>query len=243
LLTTPLSAPISNPIKAQIVRNYTKSERAFNISHIAGDYNNRRVRAVFPDTYKYGGVTKQGYFAAAGLAGLRSGVVPHQGLTNTEFLGADDLSKVVIEFSQDDLNTMAEQGVWILTQEVVGATPYVRHQLTTDTRSLNTSEDSITTNVDSISYALKSVLAPFIGRYNVNPANVAAVRSVVIGELRFRAGSTYTARAGNQLVSFTPDTDIIRLEQNAQYKDRIDVEVRLNVPYPMNYINLTLVVG
>jgi hypothetical protein len=243
LLTTSLSSAISSPVKAQVVRNYTKSERAYNISRIAGDYNNRRVRAVFPDTYKYGGVTKQGFFAAAGLAGLRSGVVPHQGLTNTEFLGADDLSKVVIEFSQDDLNTMAEQGVWILTQEVIGATPYVRHQLTTDTRSLNTSEDSITTNVDSISYALRSVLAPFIGRFNVNPDNVIAVRAVLVEELRFRAGSTYTSRAGNQLVSFTPDTDIIRLEQNAQYKDRLDVEVRLNVPYPMNYINLTLVVG
>lgn len=243
LLTTPLSAAISAPVKAQIVRNYTKSERAYNISRIAGDYNNRRVRSVFPDTYKYGGITKQGYFAAAGLAGLRSGVVPHQGLTNSEFLGADDLSKVVVEFSQDDLNTMAEQGVWIITQEVIGSTPYVRHQLTTDTGSLNTSEDSITTNVDSISYALKSVLSPFIGRYNVNPANVVAVRSAVIEELRFRAGSTYTSRAGNQLVSFTPDSDIIRLEQNAQYKDRIDVEVRLNVPYPMNYINLNLVVG
>jgi hypothetical protein len=243
LLTTPLSEAIASPVKVQIVRNYTKSERAYNIAHIAGDYNNRRVRAVFPDTYKYGGITKQGYFAAAGLAGLRSGVVPHQGLTNSEFLGADDLSKVVIEFSQDELNTMAEQGVWILTQEVIGATPYVRHQLTTDHRSLNTSEDSITTNVDSISYALKSVLSPFIGRYNINPENISAVRAAVVGELRFRAGSTYTVRAGNQLVSFTPDQDIIRLEQNAQYKDRIDVEVRLNVPYPMNYINLTLIVG
>jgi hypothetical protein len=243
LLTTSLSEAISSPVKAQVVRNYTKSERAYNISHVAGGYNNRRVRAVFPDTYKYGGIVKQGYFAAAGLAGLRSGVVPHQGLTNSEFLGADDLSKVVIEFSQDDLNTMAEQGVWIITQEVIGATPYVRHQLTTDTRGLNTSEDSITTNVDSISYGLRSVLAPFIGRYNANPANILAVRDAVIGELRFRAGSTYTARAGNQLVDFTPDTDIVRLEQNAQYKDRLDVEVRLNVPYPMNYINLTLVVG
>lgn len=243
VITKSLANSITSPVKVQIVRNYTKSERAYNLSHIAGDYNNRRVRAVFPDTYKYGGVTKQGYFAAAGLAGLRSGVVPHQGLTNTEFLGADDLSKVVIEFSQDDLNTLAEQGIWIITQEVIGATPYVRHQLTTDTRSLNTSEDSITTNVDSISYALKAVLTPFIGRYNVNPQNVLAVRNAVIEELRFRAGSTYTVRAGNQLVSFTPDTDIIRLEQNATYKDRIDVEVRLNVPYPMNYINLTLVVG
>jgi hypothetical protein len=243
VITKPLGAPINTPVKAQVVRNYTKSERASNISHVGGDFNNRRVRCVFPDTYKYGGVTKQGYFAAAGLAGLRSGVVPHQGLTNSEFLGADDLTKVVIDFSQDDLNTMAEQGIWIITQEVIGATPYVRHQLTTDERSLNTSEDSITTNVDNISYALKATLTPFIGRYNINPENLLALRSAISGQLRFRATSTWTARAGNQLVSFDEKRDIVRLEQNSTYKDRVDVEVLLNVPYPMNYIALKLIVG
>lgn len=138
---------------------------------------------------------------------------------------------------------MAEQGIWIITQEVIGATPYVRHQLTTDERSLNTSEDSITTNVDNISYALKATLTPFIGRYNINPENLLALRSAISGQLRFRATSTWTARAGNQLVSFDEKRDIVRLEQNSTYKDRVDVEVLLNVPYPMNYIALKLIVG
>lgn len=243
-VTKPLAVAISNPVKVQVVRNYTKSERANNIAHIGGDYNNRRVRVVFPDTYKDSeGVVKQGYIAAAGLAGLRSGVVPHLGLTNSQFYGAADLSKVVIEFSQDDLDTMAEQGIWIISQEVVGATAYVRHQLTTDTRSLNTSEDSITTNVDNISYALKHTLAPFIGRFNVNNENIAAVREAIVKELTYRASSTRVERAGNQLTSFTPQDDIILLAANSTYKDMIDVEVRLNVPYPINYINLKLIVG
>jgi hypothetical protein len=242
VLTRSLATPISSPVKAQVVRNFTKSERATNIAYTAGEYNNRRVRMVFPDTYKYGGVVKQGYFAAAGLAGLRSGVVPHQGLTNSEFLGADDLTKVVIDFTADDLNTIAEQGVWVITQEVIGATPYVRHQLTTDERSLNTSEDSITTNVDNISYALKHTLTPFIGRYNINDDNLLAVYAAVVKELTFRASSTRTIRAGNQLTSFTPADDILLLQVNPTYKDRIDVEVRLNVPYPLNFINLKLIV-
>jgi hypothetical protein len=239
-----LSQAIDIPVKIQVLRNYTKTERAENIADFAAGYNNRRVRCVFPDTYKYGGVTKQGYFAAAGLAGLRSGTVPHQGLTGTEFYGADDLTKVVLEFTQDDLNTMAEKGVWLLAQESVDAksNAYVRHQLTSAATSLNTSEDSITTNVDSISYALKNTLAPYIGRYNINADNIAAVRAAIVAELTFRATNTYTIRAGNQLTSFTPLEDIIRLEQDETFKDRLVVEVRLNVPYPMNYINLTLIV-
>lgn len=241
-LTSVLTAPVNAPVKVNIVRVYTKDERATNIALIGGEYNNRRVRSIFPDTYKSAGVTKPGYFLAAALAGLRSSVVPHQGLTNTEFLGADDLSKVVETFTQDQLNVMAEQGIWLVTQEIVGATPYVRHQLTTAEASLNTAEDSITTNVDNISYGLKHALAPYIGVYNVNPENLLVVREAIIGELNFRATGTRTIRAGNQLTSFSPKDDILLLRVNPTFKDRIDVEVRLNVPYPLNFINLKLIV-
>ena len=246
-LTTSVPAPINSPIKMEVVRHYTRDERAQNLAYVGGEFNNRRVRCVFPDEYRYEKgdgtmVTKQGYFLAAALAGLRSGVVPHQGLTNTQVLGASDLSKVVIEFTQDQLNVMAEQGIWIVTQEIVGATPYARHQLTTDERSLNTSEDSITTNVDNISYALKHTLEPYIGTYNINPENLLVIRDAIIGELTFRATGTRTVRAGNQLTSFTPEDDILLLQQNPTYKDRIDVEVKLNVPYPLNFISLKLIV-
>jgi hypothetical protein len=241
-LTTSVASAISSGVKVEIVRNFTRDERANNIALIGGSYMNRRVRVVFPDTYKYNGVEKAGYFMAAALAGLRSGVVPHQGLTNTVVLGADDLSKVVNEFTQDQLNLMAEHGIWLVVQAVVGATPYVRHQLTTDSTGLNTSEDSITTNVDNISYALKHTLTPFVGTYNINPVNIQIIRDAIIKELVFRATQTFTARAGNQLVSFTPATDIILIQQDPTYKDRIDVEVKLNVPYPLNYISLKLLV-
>jgi hypothetical protein len=241
-ITSGLSAPIVSPVLAQIVRNYTLDERANNIAAIAGSYKNRRVRVVFPDSYKYNEVTYSGYFMAAALAGLRAGVVPHQGLTNTVVLGADNLNKVVNVFNQDQLNVMASQGVWLVTQSIVGATPYVRHQLTSDATSLNTSEDSITTNVDNMSYGLKRILAPYIGTYNINPGNIQVIRDAIINQMNFYATQTYTARAGNQLVSFSPATDILQIQQNTNYKDRIDVSLQLHVPYPLNYINLLLVV-
>jgi len=241
VLASSLTAPINSSTKMEIVRNFTRDERAANIAYIGGEYNNRRVRMVFPDEYSYAGVKKKGYFMAAALAGLRSGVVPHQGLTNTQVLGADDLRKVVSEFTQDQLNIMAEQGIWLVMQEIEGATPYVRHQLTTDDSGLNTSEDSITTNVDNISYGLKHALAPFIGTYNINPDNLLVIRGAIMGELGFRATQTRTVRAGNQLVSFS-GKDILLLQQNPTFKDRVDIEVKLHVPYPMNFISLKLIV-
>jgi len=243
LIATPTPQAYTQAVKVELVRSYTKAERARNIAAIGGGYNNRRVRVVFPDAYKsQSGVVKPGYVAAAGLAGLRSGVVPHQGLTNSEFLGAYDLSKVVIEFGQAELDLMAAAGIWIISQSVIGATAYVRHQLTTDESSLNTSEDSITTNVDSMSYALRDVLAPFIGRYNINNENLTVIRAAITAELNYRSTNTFTTRAGNQLTSFNA-SDILSLGVDPVSKDKINAEVRLHLPYPLNYLTVKLIGG
>lgn len=237
-LTTPVPTAVTTPVKVQIARSFTKDEQVAALSHVAGDYNNRRVRMIFPDTVKNGNLEQPGYQVAAAMAGLRSGVVPHQGLTNTEVLGFTDVSKASVEFTEDQLNVLAAQGMWIMSQTVPGATPYVRHQLTTDEKSLNTSEDSPTANVDNISYGLQRVLAPFIGRYNRNKESVAILSDLIFGELNFRQTSTYTVRAGNQLNGFK----IVSLQPNLQFKDRLDVLISLDIPYPYNFINVTLVV-
>lgn len=233
--TTPVNAV---PAKIQVQRNYTTDEQVTNLAAVAGSYNNRRVRAVFPDTYKAGSQNKEGFYLAASLAGLRSGVVPHQGLTNIQLLGPTELPRVVNDLDETQLNTLAAAGIWIVTQSGLGATPYTRHQLTTDESGLTFSEDSITTNVDSISYALQAKLAPFIGLYNVNVGTVMLVRAAIDGELIYRMTNTFTTRAGNQLNGFT----ITKVEQNPTYKDRIDIEVILQVPAPINVIKLNLTV-
>lgn len=236
--TTSLASPITIPTLIKIQRNYTKDEQASNLSLVGGEFNNRRVRNVFPDTLKSGNIVKQGYFLAAALAGLRSGVVPHQGLTNAEVLGYDDLSQSVTYFSQDQLNVLAQQGIWIVTQAVIGATPYVRHQLTTDTSGLNTSEDSITTNVDSISYGLQRVLQPFIGKYNRNPESMVLIKDAINTELLFRKNNTYTVQAGNQLNGF----EITKFEADTEFKDRLNVVIGIDPPAPYNNINVDLLV-
>lgn len=237
-VVTAFDAAISSSIKMQIRRNYTADEQAANAAAVIGSYDNRRVRVVFPDEVLAGSIVENGYQLAAALAGLRSGVVPHQGLTNIEILGFTDLPKVINGFTEEQLNVIAEEGAWIVTQNALGATPYTRHQLTTDESGLNFSEDSITTNVDSISYALQAALAPFIGVYNVNAGNVLAIRAAIDAVLSFRMTNTFNARAGNQLNGYT----IKKVAQNADFKDRIDVEVELQVPSPINVVKLTLIV-
>jgi hypothetical protein len=232
------TSSIDVPVKVQIKRVYTRDEQINELALVAGDFNNRRVNSVFPTVAKNGTIEKPGYFVAAALAGLRSGTVPHQGLTNTEILGFTDLTQVVRTFSAAQLDRLAAEGIWIVTQDTIGSTPYVRHQLTTDSSGLNTSEDSVTTNVDSISYGLMRVLEPYIGKYNVYPGAVLKVRESIYNELTFRQTETFTVRAGNQLNGFT----IVKLRQDPTFKDRINAEIQLQVPYPLNFIVVTLIV-
>lgn len=238
LALTEAMATAPSSVKIQVQRNYTEDEQVTNLAAIAGSYLNRRVRVVFPDSVQNGSTVLPGYFVGACLAGLRSGVVPHQGMTNTQILGFDNVSKSVTEFTEDQLNTLAASGVWIVTQNVIGAVPYSRHQLTTDYTSLNTSEDSVTTNVDSISYGMQTVLDPFIGVYNRNTETLTLMRNAIDNELRFRRDGTYTTRAGNQLLGYNIDT----LAADPTFKDKVNISITLTVPYPYNYINLTFVV-
>jgi len=232
------ASPINLPVKTQVKRIYTKDEQITQLALVGSEYNNRRVNVVFPDSAKDGLVVKPGYLIAAALAGLRSGTVPHQGLTNTQVLGITQLAESVITFSETQLNRLAEQGYFIVTQATLGSTPYIRHQLTTDSSNLNLSEDSITTNVDSISYGLFRALEPYIGVYNINTDALLSIRESVNNELRYRAQYTRTVRAGNQLISY----EIVAVAQNPTFKDHVDVTVKIEVPYPVNFITLTLFV-
>lgn len=240
-LVTATALPNTNVRAIQIFRSYTNDEQVAALGAATG--NSRRVNAVFPWQAKTAGVTKQGYFVAAALAGLRAGSLPHAPLTNVELLGFDDFTLSLVTFTPTQLNTLASYGYWIVTQDVAGGTPYVRHQLTTlgyndvgaDPKF---SEDSITTNVDSISYGLQRALKPFIGRYNVNPATVALINDAVTRQLKAQMSESSNTSAGPQLLGYTIDS----IGKSSVFKDRIEAVVSVDLPYPLNGVTITLVV-
>lgn len=228
----------STPFKAEIRRDYTSSEKAAAYKTVLASYNDRRFIPVFPDTYKAGTVTQKGYHLAAAVAGLASGVAPHQSLTNLQVLGPTDLTRVVSDFNETDLDALAEEGCLIITQASIGSAAYVRHQLTSDHSVTSKAENSITRNVDSISYALQDALAPFVGIYNINAGSLLKVRAAIDKELNFRLSGTATITAGPQLLGY----EIVKVDRDTLLKDKLVIEVKLTVPYPMNYITVSLIV-
>jgi hypothetical protein len=73
---------------------------------------------------------------------------------------------------------MAAAGVWIVTQDNTG-TVYTRHQLTTDMTDVNTREDSMVSNIDSLSYYYLFFFqnARYIGRRNITPGLLAQLEA------------------------------------------------------------------
>jgi len=225
----------------QILRSYTNDEQVAALGAATG--NSRRVNAVFPHIAKTAGVDKAGYFVAAALAGLRAGSLPHAPLTNSEILGFDDFTTTLVTFTPTQLNNLAAYGYWIVTQDVAGGVPYVRHQLTTlgyndvgdDPKY---SEDSITTNLDSISYALQRALSPYIGRYNLNNGTLLLVETAIRRQLSLQMSESSNSAAGAQLLGFS----IVSIGKSPVFKDKMVAVVTVDLPFPLNGVTLTLVV-
>ena len=90
LLYSGADAPVTVPQRVEIYHNRNRNEIADAVAEQAGALSNRRVVGVWPDQVGEAGTLQPGYYLAAALAGLVSGVVPHQPLTNVEVAGFDD---------------------------------------------------------------------------------------------------------------------------------------------------------
>jgi hypothetical protein len=232
------AAPQSVPAKIEIWRNLSAIEEAEEIGRVAGAYNDRRVRATWPDRIESSGTIQEGYHLNAALAGLASAVLPQQGLTHVEIAGFSSTQRTNDKFNKPQLDAMAVRGVWIVQQQIDGEI-YTRHAVTTgDYEDINQREEMLTRNVDSISYRFKDYFAPFIGVTNVTPT----MRDVILGGvdrlIRVLKTERVTPQLGGQLIDATVD----RFFVSEIFKDRYVAYINLQVPYALNNIELHLVV-
>jgi hypothetical protein len=233
ILAEDLDAPVTISSKFELFRTLSKTEQAQAHAAIADSLQDRRLFLIYPDVFGQGGDGDlPGYHLAAAVAGMRAALPPHQGFTNFQVQGADDLTRSFQYFTRDQLNLMAGEGVFIITQTVLGATPFVRHQLSTDTSAIEFQEMSITSNVDSISYFLRESLRPFIGIYNITPQSLTDIRRAIEGAIE-ELRRNPLPNIGAQLI----DGTVISVEQDETFCDRVIAIVDIEVPCPLN--NLT----
>lgn len=234
------SAAITVPEKIEVWHARTADEQADAVAKDNSAYmGNRRVRLVWPDVVGTGGVKFAGYHLAAALAGLSSGVAPHQGLTNLEIAGFDDLDRTTVKFNRSQLDRMAGAGVWIVTKDPKSGVVYTRDALTTgDYNDIHARQESVVRNVDSVSYYFLNLLKPFIGTANVTPSTIDEVRAAIQAGLMELASRNFVRRLGTQIIG----GKVLEVRQHALLKDRIVAAVNLEIPYALGVIELHLVV-
>jgi hypothetical protein len=175
-------------------------------------------------------VPVQGHFWCAAVAGQVAGNPPQQGHTNLPIGGG--LSRVKYSndyFSQAQLNTIAAGGSYIISQSTPVSVPTCRHQLSTDMSSIETRELSITKILDYVSKFIRNGLTPYIGTYNLTDKFVRMMSMTLEGM------KNYLIREG-----VITDLVVLEMSQDASERDTLNVVLDIGVPYPVNYIRITL---
>jgi phage-related protein len=103
--------------------------------------------------------------------------------------------------------------------------------LTTQMTSIETRTDSITKVVDFTAKFLRRGLKNFIGRFNITQGFLDSLGHVIQGLLTFLSDAGVLIGASmNNIV------------QDEDAPDTVLVDITLDVPFPCNYIRLTLVI-
>jgi hypothetical protein len=239
LLATGTTVAESTPRKVEVWRTISTQELSEQIGAASGNYGNRRISAVWPDEFSDGAYTQEGYFLCAALAGLRSGVVPQQGLTNLELSGVTAVPRTTELFNRSQLDDMAVNGCCIVTQDSRSGQVFCRHAVTTgDYAVIDEREEMLTSNLDSISFYFQDTFSPYIGISNVTPGMLDIIEAEASAAIQYLRSAKTTPRLGGQLI----DAVITDLRISPVFKDRIVLAMTLTVPYALNNLELHLLV-
>jgi len=228
-------------IKFEIWHPMSHQDQAEYMATKAGTYANRRVRLVYAPSGALASTDIPDKYTACMMAGLRSSMMPHQGLTNVEFNGLDYINTSY--YTKTQLDLMAGNGVWLIGQEPITSAGqagrvFVRHQLTTNNTDVNRQEDSVTTNVDAMSFGFRDLFRPYIGRINITPDTLSKIRSLCDAQLSYYKSQGIGTELGAMLI----DGEITNVQEHATLVDRVVVQINLDVPYPLNGLEIYLVV-
>lgn len=199
----------------------------------AAALNYKRVMVPYPDkatrTLSDGNLHElDAPFLLAAYAGRFAFHPVYQSKTRDQFKSFYEL--IGIKMKRKQKNMLAEKGVVIFEQQGGPGTPIsVRHQLTTEMMSPQTREDSIVAIADFTSKYLRSVCEQYIGKYNISGEVLARIQATLQGALnRLKKDSVINGFS------------ITKIAQDPDQPDTVLVSVRIRVPYPCNYIDITL---
>jgi len=223
-----------------VTRLLTKNQQAESVAATCITLGTNRVTYVPQGSIvTINGVAKNlpGYYYCAAIAGLVSGLPVQQSLTNIGVAGITGVQYGNFYFTSKQLGTMAAAGACLIVQETQTSIPYIRHSLTTDMTTLYFREMQQVKNWDYLSYFFHDILKGFIGRYNITPDTLRILGQTITSGGRLLQGKKLP-KIGAPLLDFSIKT----LKQDDTNKDSVIVEMPIQMPVVLNYLNLYLIV-
>lgn len=210
-----------------------KTAYAETIRDKAQQYLNRRQLRLYPDTVvssAIGGVSRRlpSFYWGAALAGACANLPAQEPFTRVPLVGFSDVAGPLLDRGHYDI---ISAGNSVIEVETAGQSPALRIQSTTDPTTIESREWSVTRAVDLFAKTMRNQLRARIGRFNITQS--------YLDELTLLSDSLCSsAVAAGLFRSAVVDT----LEQDSQQPDRVLVVVRVEVLFPANYIDVTIVV-
>ena len=230
---------VQSPITYRVEKDLTNSEIADFIGGYASAFGNRRLVLTFPDVVKIpeGSITRElpGFYLGCAVGALTTGLPTQQGFTNLTVSGFLGFVNGSDRFDEEQLDQIADGGVMIFDQEVAEAPLFIRHELTTDRSAIKFQEYQVTKNVDFISKFMRNAFKDFIGVYNIVDGTYDELKSTSTAVLKFLQENTKYPRIGGVIKS----GKLEKLQEGVNI-DTIDMRFKLDIPIPLNNIDITI---
>ena len=209
--------------------------------NIANDMANSRVSVVNLPTINYnpgfnsvngtttGVISLNGYYVAAGLAGLWASQAPQTPITHKSLAGFASLSS---QLTSSQETTQQSYGVLVVAQRRDGVI-YTRHGLTTNTSNWLTQEISINTIGD---YVAKNFKQNFL---NTNLIGQALTSSVIASINSLTIGVLNDLKVSGVIQGYTG----INIVQNVNNPTQVLVTFLYSPTLPLNYISVTIAIN
>jgi len=224
-----------------ITDDLTVDQKASAVAGYAASFANRRLISVVGDTaiMTVGGVATllPGYYFGCAIVGLVAGLPSQQGFTNMSLTGFTGRANSDDVFDDEQLDIIAGGGNLVISQDVDQAPVYVRHQLTTNSSSIQFRELSITKNVDLIARFFRGLYRPFIGIYNITDTLLDLLKTTSESGIDYLKNQV-APRVGGVL----RDGSLSSLGEDPLQNDSVIIVLDCKIPYPLNNIRVTLVI-
>lgn len=235
------ASPVSPAVPVEIWRQDDATSQGSYVRNRAKALNSRRAMLVWQESGSRlldddaAATEIPNRFQACHIAGLRSALLPQQGLTRTEVSTITACPAMYTKYEEEDLDAIAADGVCVITQEYEDGPVFIRHQLTTDPNNgLLYYEDSVGVVGDYVALQMKDSLGGFIGKRNVTNTTINDIRSIAEDILVENGKVELDASYGPLIDGFE---DLV-VERNATMADTIDLSYTLLIGPPLNRIKV-----